>query len=118
MTDIENIEWYFEVTVAGVPEPTTEQMEEMMSHIGGVVSWHVDAERLRFVFRRTTPCSVWEVMTDVRIDVGLALNAVLGYAPWQLRHHVREFTIRRAEDVPVDPEVQRWADALTKEDPS
>jgi hypothetical protein len=115
MTEYENIEWQFVVTVADVPEPTAEQLEEMMPHIKGIISWDAETQRLRFVFRRTVPHGVRDVLVDGQLTVGMALVAVLGDGMWQLRHYVREFAVRRAEDVPVDPEVQRWVDAMTEQ---
>jgi hypothetical protein len=109
----ETNEWYCEFVLRDIPQPTEAAMQEAASVVGGVLSYDAEASELHGVFRWETDMGAGPVVTEALGRVVYALRAVLGGdGPVISKHRLKDFRIRPASDVPVDPDVQRYVDRM------
>jgi hypothetical protein len=109
MTDM--IEWFCEVTLQDVPPPGEGAREQAYAAVRGVMNYDATARELIMVFRISSSSGAALVVSEA---LGRSMEALSWLRPvdasFNSAHHLKDFRVRPADTVPVDPDVQRYID--------
>jgi hypothetical protein len=115
----ETNEWYCEFTLKNIPPVPHEALEKARIVVeagrngSAIVSYDATSLELYAVYRLAHTYTVGDVLTEGKYRMGRALAAALETEDLvPLNDRLKDFRIRPASDVPVDPDVQRYVDRM------
>jgi hypothetical protein len=110
------IEWCCEFTLKNIPPLPDEVLEQVHTGaLGGVYAVVTSAEaaqELYTVFRLETAAGAALVVSEVLGRAMAVLSRVRGDSGMPTNDCLKDFRVRPASDVPVDPDIQRYVDRM------